>query len=1065
MFVEMQQSLQKIQLFLIFVLAVCAVKSTLAQQYSFNYLTTKDGLSNSVVNCIYNDSRGYTWLGTEGGGLCRYDGKSMVVYGKEEGLVGNYLTCITEDKKGNIWIGTTEGASKFNGKSFTSYTKKNGLKSNSIFSIAEGLNGKIYLASNGGGITILAAKTISYLGKKEGLPTDTVYALAVDSKGVLWIGLGSRGAVSFNGKTVTRYTQFPELCRNTYFTLCCDSKDNIWLGSISGLLFKLNNLDLQKIELPAAFEGSFISNILEDKWGAVWIATAMGALKYTSGNLIQLNKINGLSNDDVRCFSSDKEGNVWIGTLSGVSIFTNKAITAFNEKNGFDNSNIYALLPLNDSALLVGTSGPGLYMVSANYISKIITNSPLDQSSILSLTKNNKEEIIIGTPAYGLFFLDKNFHFLRQIKELNGIELKSITQLLVDQNNNLFITAYGDGLFKVDSNGTSQWYFSKNSNLVSNDILCAHYSSDGKLLIGLFQNGLMEFDGINFNKTKLPFIKENSSINCIKSSKNGVYFIGTGEEGVILLDHKKSKKFTKKDGLCSNAIQCLYWDEKSKKLWLGTDKGVNLITLSSDNVAQKIDFIGEDKGLYNSEISRDCIRKTANGSIWIGTLSGLFNYDAKQEKTLGIIPTVLLNDVQLFNKETNWSKYSDSLNSWNKTPLYLNLNYNENQLLFKFSAPGAEKNRVYQYMIQGYDKEWSPAVRYNEAIYSSLPPGNNYEFKVRLVNPDGKTGTVTTFTFSISPPFWRTWWFYSLVGALILICLFSYIRFRERSLIKEKKHLEEKVVERTIELKDTNEKLSEAFTDIKDSINYAQRIQQAILPMESIIHQVLPDSFILFKPRDVVSGDFYWFGSVEKNGSTHHIIAAADCTGHGVPGAFMSMIGNTILSEIVIAKEIVDPSQILSLLHHGIRKALKQNLTTSRDGMDICLCSINLSNNKVRYAGANNPLWILRKDKEIEIIKANKCAIGGFTEDNQRFESHEVFLQKGEAVYLFTDGYSDQFGGEFGKKLTAKKFREAILQVADKTMSQQKFYLENYIDIWKGSEFQVDDILVIGIRI
>ncbi len=1064
MFVEMRQFLLKLFFFTFFSLALYFCELAHAQQYSFNYLTTKDGLSGSSILCIYNDSRGYTWIGTEGGGLCRYDGKKILVYSKEAGLVGNIVTCIAEDKIGNIWIGTLDGVSKFNGKEFSSLTKKNGLKSNSVYSIAVGADNKIYIASDGGGITIVNKDTISYLGKKEGLPTDTVYALSFDSKGLLWIGMGGRGLAAYDGNSIKRFSQFPDLCHNTYFSLCCDKNGNTWLGSPSGLVYKFDGIALQKIDLPTNFSGQFINNIHEDNWGAIWFGTQLGALKYKEGHFLVMTKMNGLSSNNITCNNSDREGNIWIGTFdAGVSIYTNRPITVFNETNGFENANINALLSTNDSNLLIGTSGLGLYQLRNNEIKKLITKSALDQSAINVISQNTRNEYMVGTFTEGVFFLDKNLKIIKQLKELKG--LQTITQVLSDENERVVVSSYGDGFVLLDKSGNSILYNEKNSSLPSNKIMRACFTHDRKLLIGMFQKGLVEFDGKKFTSIPLPTTKENISVNSIICTKE-LCFIGTAEDGLFILTEKSKKKISEQEGICSNAINGMYWDATKRKLWLATNKGITILTLSLSNEIQKNDFLGTNNGLSCLETTvGNSIVQTQNGSVWIGTIAGLFKYAGKQENVSQYIPQVFLTELLLFNKETDWSKYADSLNFWNKTPLHLKLKYNENQLLFQFSAPGPEKNRMYQYMIQGYDKEWSPSLRYNEAIYSSLPPGTNYSFKVRLVSADGKTGPVTAFTFSISPPFWRTWWFYSIVGASLLISLYTYIRYREKTLLKEKKQLEEKVEERTNELIQTNELLTEAFTDIKDSINYAQRIQEAILPMESIIHAVLPDSFILFNPRDVVSGDFYWFGTVEKNSNTYHIIAAADCTGHGVPGAFMSMIGNTILSEIVIAKEIVDPSQILSLLHHGIRKALKQNLTTSRDGMDICLCAINLETNTVKYAGAYNPLWIMRQTKEIEIIKANKCAIGGFTEDNQLFESHTIHLQKGEAIYLFTDGYADQFGGEFGKKLSAKKFREEILKVADKPMSLQKFHLQNFVEIWKGNEFQVDDILVIGIRV
>ncbi len=274
--------------------------------------------------------------------------------------------------------------------------------------------------------------------------------------------------------------------------------------------------------------------------------------------------------------------------------------------------------------------------------------------------------------------------------------------------------------------------------------------------------------------------------------------------------------------------------------------------------------------------------------------------------------------------------------------------------------------------------------------------------------------------------------------------------------------LEQKVQERTIEVVKQKEVIEEKNKDITDSINYAKRIQQAKLPKKEEIYSSLPQSFILFKPKDIVSGDFYYFHKNDKE----IFIASADCTGHGVPGAFMSMIGSEKLDDAVSHSN--DTSEILKHLNKGIKTSLKQSDSneSTRDGMDIALCSVDIENRIVKYAGANRPIWIIRKGKtEIEEIKATKKAIGGFTEDNQHFDTHEIKLQQGDTFYLSTDGYADTFSGQGGKKLMTKRFKEILLDIQHKTMQEQEKHLDDFIENWKAGTEQVDDILVIGIRL
>ena len=285
---------------------------------------------------------------------------------------------------------------------------------------------------------------------------------------------------------------------------------------------------------------------------------------------------------------------------------------------------------------------------------------------------------------------------------------------------------------------------------------------------------------------------------------------------------------------------------------------------------------------------------------------------------------------------------------------------------------------------------------------------------------------------------------------------------KKKILESQKEKLEVQVAERTVELAEKNK-------DITDSIKYAKRIQEAMLPNLDSMLKHLPDSFVLYKPKDIISGDFYWFA---KN---LLFLAAADCTGHGVPGALMSMIGSTLLNEIINGKGIIKADDILFQLREGIIKSLKQTGADgeSKDGMDISLCIINKANQSLEFAGANNPLWIIRNIETIETesesklieIKGNKQPIGIYFGEAKPFTAHTIKYNTGDVIYLFTDGYADQFGGPKGKKFKYSQLQQLILNNSSAPMRQQKENLENTIKSWKGELEQIDDILVIGIKL
>jgi len=288
-------------------------------------------------------------------------------------------------------------------------------------------------------------------------------------------------------------------------------------------------------------------------------------------------------------------------------------------------------------------------------------------------------------------------------------------------------------------------------------------------------------------------------------------------------------------------------------------------------------------------------------------------------------------------------------------------------------------------------------------------------------------------------------------------------------LAENERVLEQKVIERTeevvrqkSEIESKNEELEILYKQVTDSIHYAKRIQDAILPNNSRVKELLPDSFILFKPKDIVSGDFYWIE--KKNGLVY--FAAVDCTGHGVPGAFMSLVGHNILKDIIKNTSVTKPSEILDHMRDGVMNTLRVDDSgkQAKDGMDMTLCAINYNTLELQYAAAFNPLYIIRNG-ELILHPANKFPIGSFVGEKANFDNHMIQLQKGDQVFIFSDGYADQFGGPNGKKFMVGNFRKLLVQIAHLDSATQKSKLDETLLTWQGGQEQVDDVLVMGVKV
>ncbi len=345
----------------------------------------------------------------------------------------------------------------------------------------------------------------------------------------------------------------------------------------------------------------------------------------------------------------------------------------------------------------------------------------------------------------------------------------------------------------------------------------------------------------------------------------------------------------------------------------------------------------------------------------------------------------------------------------------------------------------------------------------------------RAKGKDNVWSYTQSYSFEIKKPIWETWVF-RILALVILIFLINLVyKLRVQQIQKQKRLLEIQVRERTIDLEKANTQIQKQRDvareqrdqigvqkkEITDSIHYAERIQRSVLPASAKVKQQLTDGFILFKPRDIVSGDFYWFTEIDHR----LIIVAADCTGHGVPGAFMSMLGISFLNEIVNKNHIHDADLILNHLRDHIIEALQQKGMEgeAKDGMDMAICVINKEVNTLQFAGANNPLYIIRKG-ELEHIKGDKMPVAIHLK-MQDFEKHEIKYKEGDTFYIFSDGFADQFGGPDGKKFKYKPFKDLLVEIYEKPMEEQEQILDKTFEDWKGEQEQLDDVVILGFRL
>jgi len=836
------------------------------------------------------------------------------------------------------------------------------------------------------------------------------------------------------------------------------------------------------------------------------------------GDIVNIfSKEQGVQNETViNVYSSKRnyETPLWLALNNGIGkVEINSPIRKFNELQGL-NGSVYDIIRFKDR-LYIATS-LGVYYLDFddnNYpVFKKIEGIDDQTWSIVKyrLPDLNKEILLAGTITgmYAIYENGKSEYIDPFIRKKEEADLKGyITKIHVSKfDNHTIYIGKVNGLTLIE-NIDGNWK-RKNINLdITDEIRKIEEDSVGNIWLGTYNNGIVKlqktgndyiithYDEKNGLPDKRDIEISNVRNELIFGTSKGEY-IFNDDSNIFILDGRFQNETAYGVFRLVQKNDSSLWISAfhNDKRWI--ERGI----LKNESIVMNQKPF---KRLPNEQV--DVIYHDIDGITWLGSASGIYSFNSNFEKNYNENYQTLIRKVFSFNDSALF--YGTNFRN-NNGKLIVDLNqpeelipiliYAYNSLTFEFAAPffEEEKEIEFSYLLEGYKDAWSKWNTEPKAVFTNLREGK-YNFKVKAKNIYGIESETASYQFTILPPWYRTLLAYFVYAIFILIAMIVVVKLYTRKLRLEKIKLEGIVQERTAEircqkdaieqkneilkeqkeeieaqadsLKEANivlqeqkEEITHQKEEITSSIVYAKRIQRAIVPTEEMAETLLKNYFLLWRPRDIVSGDFWWLG--EKDGLV--IVAAADCTGHGVPGAFMSMLGISFLNEIINQQKETQSHEILNQLRTKVKTTLGQTGKEgeAKDGMDIALMVIDFNQMTLQFSGAYNPLYLVRNG-EVEVIKADKNPIGIYIKEKETFTQNIVPVQTGDTLYIFSDGYIDQFGGPHQMKFTSNRFRDLLLTIQDKPMAEQKEILNTTIDEWRAGYEQIDDILVLGIKI
>ena len=1069
-------------------------------------LSINEGISNSRITTIFQDSRGFLWVGTQDG-LNRYDGYDFREY-KHDALdtttiSGNFIQSIIEVPNGNIWIGT-----KDNG--ITIWERK----TNSFYSLVDVLPKKMQLSESDilgmvENMGIVWVVTPNYLVKLDVNINEVVeyshynnffksgrynsYPIVMREDKEIWIGCKD-GLLIFdiNKEAFSRFQTNGIFLNDDISSLLFADDSTVFVGCDSGLKkINLTTKDMSYIWAENSDVGYVSINNIVKNGSQLWLGTKRGVELYeypfTSHYIYNKNKKGwGLLQDmQITSLLFDRSGILWVGTKNSglLKIILEepkfRSISASsNVPFVLDSYNFTAVVVDKEGVLWLGTDDDGLYRIDKDRetASHYKVNRNLEygfEDKVNCILEGKDGYMWLGTP-YGIFRINKNtgivkeFDYAESIEFANLLRHNSINDLLMDRLGDIWI-ATNFGLYKYNKEKIISFFEDTGSQdeasgLCSDVVNVLHEDKQGWIWIGTkrgvnyLRRAGEKFSRIcNFQGEEL--LLSDDDIISFGEGKDNIIWIGT-RSGLSYYDKAKLKSgFLSNNKVLDQTMICNVLLDDYNRIWIGANNGIYYI--SSDG---KVFTFTKVDGLPGYAFNTRSAFKLDN-QLYFGGVKGLAFLNADSIKDNMVIPNVAITGVDVLHKGKVINQYRGEVSE-------IEFKYKRNTIIkvdfaaLEYTQP---KHNWFKIKLENYDEEWREETHVNSVSFSNLSPGV-YHLKILGANNDFVwNNKPRELLIRIIHPLWMSGFayvFYILLAVFIiqLIINFSVRKYRiENRRLKEESDNKHRIEEQ-------KESLTKINRSLTDSISYAKRIQEAIIPSEQVFRKLLPESFVYFGPKDIVSGDFYWI--YENNNKI--FVAVVDCTGHGVPGAFMSIVGHGLLRNIVEIQGVECPAEVMNKMNEEVLGVFKKNRISNtrssasyevNDGMDMVFCVIDKKRKILEFAGAYNPIYLIR-DNEILTFKGDRFSIGH--NSGRRFRKEGIKLLKDDIIFLFSDGYADQFGGPENKKFKYRRFRHLLLNIHKLPMSDQKAILHQKMEEWKSyqeiHQEQIDDILIVGIR-